>query len=68
MSDLSIQELEIKLTFLERHVEEQDRVIYDMQNRLEKLQRKFEQMENRLESSSDSSSGTLPADERPPHY
>ncbi|EDY80618.1 SlyX superfamily [Verrucomicrobiia bacterium DG1235] len=68
MSDLSIQDLQIKQTFLERHIEEQDRVLYAMQNQIDKLQRKIEQMETRLDSSTNSDNASMPADERPPHY
>ncbi len=66
MSDLQIQDLQIKLTFLERHIEEQDRVIYSMQSDLEKLRKEVERLKERADVNS--GGGDMPANERPPHY
>ncbi|MDQ8185925.1 SlyX family protein [Pelagicoccus sp. SDUM812002] len=66
MSDLQIQDLQIKQTFLERHIEEQDRVIYAMQSELEKIRKEIESLKQRAESTSDGSD--MPANEKPPHY
>ena len=66
MSDLQIQDLQIKQTFLERHIEEQDRVIYAMQTEIEKLRKDIETLKQRADSSSDGND--MPANEKPPHY
>ena len=68
MSDLSNEDLQIKLAFLERHLEEQDKAMYAMQGELEQLRRKIATLQQRFDDSSRSSSGELPANERPPHY
>lgn len=67
MSDLRIQDLQIKLAFLERHIEEQDKVIHALRSSLEKLERRVRQIDDRTANAS-SESGTSPADEKPPHY
>lgn len=67
MSDLSIQDLQIKQMYLERHIEEQDRVIYKMQNELDSLKKQLAKLLERVSSPS-SESGDLPANEKPPHY
>lgn len=66
MSDLQIQDLQIKQTFLERHIEEQDRVIYAMQSELERLRRDIESLKEQASAKSDGND--LPADQKPPHY
>ncbi len=66
MSDLQIQDLQIKQTFLERHIEEQDRVIYAMQSDLEKLRKEIENLKQRADANSEG--GDMPANEKPPHY
>lgn len=67
MSDLVIQELQIKQTYLERHIEEQDKVIYAMRAELDILKREVAQLGDRMKEGQDDNSH-LPADERPPHY
>lgn len=66
MSDLQIQDLQIKQTFLERHIEEQDRVIYTMQSAIENLRKEVERLKERTEANSEGSD--MPANEKPPHY
>ncbi len=66
MSDLQIQDLQIKQTFLERHIEEQDRVIYSMQSDLEKLREEVERLKQRTDENS--GGNDMPANEKPPHY
>ncbi|MDQ8182363.1 SlyX family protein [Pelagicoccus sp. SDUM812005] len=66
MSDLQIQDLQIKQTFLERHIEEQDRVIYAMQAELGKLAKEIQNLKARADSNSDGDD--MPANEKPPHY
>ena len=67
MSESSIQDLEIKQAFLERHIEEQDRVIYGMQTEIEKLRAELKKIADRT-ASLGSQGNDLPADEKPPHY
>lgn len=67
MSELSIQELQIKQTFLERHIEEQDRVIYSMQSELEKLRKEVVRLSERVDAGS-GQGDEMPANDRPPHY
>lgn len=66
MSDLQIQDLQIKQTFLERHIEEQDRVLYAMQSELERLRKEVAILKERALAASDGDE--LPANEKPPHY
>lgn len=67
MSDLVIQELQIKQTYLERHVEEQDRVIYALRSELDKLKQEIARLGERVKDSREGTTN-LPADEKPPHY
>ena len=67
MSDLSNQDLQIKLAFLERHIEEQDKVIHLLRNALDKLENRLRRIEERS-SDNTPGAGPTPADERPPHY
>ena len=67
MSDLQRDEVEIKLAFLERHIEEQDRVILAMRTELAALKRELARLNDRVQSAG-SDSAAPPADEKPPHY
>ncbi len=64
MSDSALQKLETKIAFLERHVEEQDRVILKLRKTLDALELEMEQIKANLQESG----GSEPANERPPHY
>lgn len=66
MSDPSIEDLQIKLSFLERHIEEQDKVMLSLRATIEKLAKRLSTLETRSDNAS--APGSLPADERPPHY
>lgn len=62
-----ITRLEERYTHLQKHVAEQDRVILDLSERLDRLRKDFARM--RTESSGTPAAGNeMPADERPPHY
>ena len=71
MEDSTINALESKITFLERHVTEQDNEVYQLSRRLEQLSKTVSILKSQLEARADTNSGgagsTL-ADERPPHY
>lgn len=58
--------LEEKLTHLESHVSEQDKVILGLRDELDRLRRELVAANARLESMQ--SPDNLPIDERPPHY
>ena len=66
MSDLSIKELESKITFLERHVEQQDRVILELRNLLDDTQKQIDALKEAMRSVDGPRTDTM--DERPPHY
>jgi len=67
MSETTINELQIKLSYLERHIEEQDKVIYSLQNQLEKLEQSTARLEDQAKAR-ESAEGSDPSQERPPHY
>ena len=66
-----IAELEIKISYLEKHVEGQDRAMMDMTRQLDRLQRGFDRLSETVKNlggdSGVNGSGSS-ADERPPHY
>ncbi len=66
MSDLTQKELESKIAFLERHVEEQDKVILKMSQNLESITAEVTAIKHSMQSAEQSLSN-LP-DEKPPHY
>ena len=63
-------ELEIKIAFLERHVEEQDRAMYEMSRQMERLERQVTRLTELVKAKTEAGPSGLasPADERPPHY
>ncbi len=64
----AMEELETKLAFLERHAEEQDRVIYAQERRIEKMERAVRTLHERTQAASTMGDDVDPADEKPPHY
>ena len=72
MSDLeSISELQMKLTYLERHISEQDAEFYRLAQRVDALTKLVTSQKSQLDALSGSSAGgggDMPADEKPPHY
>ena len=70
MSDAHIHELEIKISFLEKHVEGQDRAMMDISNQLAALERQVKRLADSVKAGAEngpSGAGSSP-DERPPHY
>ena len=65
-----IAELQEKVTYLEKHVEEQDTEIYRLTRLLDRVSLKLEKLEGKLQQVENGSVGgdTMPADEKPPHY
>ena len=66
MSELPKEELESKIAFLERHIEEQDREILNLRKILDKVLEDVESLQNSRQQTSQQNSD--PATERPPHY
>ena len=67
MSPEQIADLEIKIAFLERHIEEQDKVMMRLSNAVDALQKEMARISQNQRSQS-SGSDAAPADEKPPHY
>jgi uncharacterized coiled-coil protein SlyX len=60
--------LEERLTFLQRHVEHQDRIILELSREVSKLADRLVRAEAKLTQSADAGDQAAPADERPPHW
>ncbi len=60
--------LEERLTFLQRHVEQQDRIILELSREVSKLADRLVRAEAKLTQSADAGEQAPPADERPPHW
>ncbi len=66
MSELQVNQLESKIAFLERHIEEQDRVILKMRGKLDKILLDIESLKTSVQHASEQNTGSDV--ERPPHY
>ncbi|MDR2983168.1 MAG: SlyX family protein [Puniceicoccales bacterium] len=60
-----VRELEIKISFLENHVEAQDREMLEQSRQFDLLKAEVKRLR---ELSSDQGSEGFPANEKPPHY
>ena len=60
--------LEERLTYLQRHVEQQDRIILELSREVSKLSDRLVRAEAKLTQSADAGDQAPPADERPPHW
>lgn len=60
--------LEERLAFLQRHVEQQDRIILELSREVSKLSDRLVRAEAKLTQSADAGEQAPPADERPPHW
>ncbi len=60
--------LEERLAWFERHVTEQDKVILELSDLVERLRREVISLRERAALSGGSAAPASPADERPPHY
>ena len=68
MSD-SLQQLEEKIAYLERHVVEQDKAMLEMSDLLGRIKIELGSMRERMEDAAPGSSDeTMLNDERPPQY
>ncbi|MFZ9979424.1 MAG: SlyX family protein [Opitutales bacterium] len=62
------RDLEERLTFLQRHVEQQDRIILELSREVSKLSDRLARAEAKVTQSADAVDQGPPADERPPHW
>lgn len=63
-----VQRLEEKIAYLERHVTEQDKVMLELGDTIEKLRIELRALRDRAAGASMGESEAAPQDERPPHY
>lgn len=66
--DPRLTRLEERYTHLQQHVAEQDRVILELGDRLERLRRELMRLQAERSTERGQAADDLPADERPPHY
>jgi uncharacterized coiled-coil protein SlyX len=64
----AIIELQMKIAHLERHIESQDAECYKLSQKLEKLNQMVREQNDKIKMLTESGSGAMPADEKPPHY
>lgn len=60
-------DLEIRITYLEDHILKMDKIMVDLENRLERLERRNKLQEQKIRELSDFIED-MPASEKPPHY
>lgn len=63
-----MHDLEERLAFLQRHVEQQDREMLELSRQLMKLTERLARMEAKVAQGTDSAESSPAADERPPHW
>ena len=70
MDQDKLVDLEIKIGFVERTVEELSGVVIEQGNTIERLERRIQVLDERLSSKQDGGPQDTPdpLDERPPHY
>lgn len=66
MSELPIERLESKVAFMERHIEQQDRVILELRNQLDETQNQIAALKEAMQDINAPQTDAI--DERPPHY
>jgi len=67
MSEERLVAIETKITFQEDLIEELNKVVYQQQKKLERLEAMCESLAGHVDSLAAASEGK-PANERPPHY
>lgn len=60
--------IETKLTFQEDLVEELNKMVYQQQKKLDRLEAMCESLVRHIESLAEERNAGMPANERPPHY
>ena len=69
MSDARLDRLEERLAWLERHVEEQDKVMLAQAETIDRLRAELRLLRDRMVAQpADGLDRPSPSDERPPHY
>ncbi len=69
MSDARLDRLEERLAWLERHVEEQDKVMLEQAETIDRLRAELRLVRDRVTTQpGDGPDRSSPADDRPPHY
>jgi uncharacterized coiled-coil protein SlyX len=66
--DSSRREMEERIAFLQRHVEQQDRVVLELSREVAKLVDRLARLEAKTAQAADGAEAGPPADERPPHW
>ena len=66
--DSRLHDLEERLAFLQRHVEQQDRAMLELSREVAKLADRLARTEAKLTQSAEPGDQSAPADERPPHW
>jgi SlyX protein len=68
METIRIERVEERVAWLERHVAEQDKAMFELTETVERLKRELQSMRSRLATRDGSGDYEAPADEKPPHY
>lgn len=68
MQDERIEQLEMKLAYLERASQELGDVVYRQQQALDALGARLERLAEQVRASAEASRPYTEADEKPPHY
>ncbi len=63
-----LRELEERIAFLQRHIEQQDRVILELSREAARGQERLARLEARVKQGLDEGTSGPPADEKPPHW
>lgn len=66
--DPSRRDLEERIAFLQRHVEQQDRVLLELSREVAKLVDRLARLEAKSAQAAEAAESGPPADERPPHW
>lgn len=68
MTEERLANIEAKITFQEDLIEELNKTVYQQQKKLERLEAVCESLARHIESLTEAGNGSMPANERPPHY
>lgn len=68
MSDIDIENLELRLAYLERTAEELGDIVYRQQREIELLRERLARAERSLAARADGQAPADASEERPPHY
>lgn len=68
MIEERLENIETKITFQEDLIEELNKVVYQQQQKLDRLEAAFESLARHIQSQAEEGNERMPANERPPHY